>query len=190
MEPALTARAGSRRRRRAQMVATRETPPYFYPEPQSPDAIEWPGAPLGQSNTVTRTKSRTSVYDKTIDQKPGKGEELLNSALLWMVQHPGETTAADVVIHGIRVRVYTNSAHLIDFWRDNWFTPEEWERASGSQAPARPQVTVLAFGGVTDQPEAAYYSRSANLVVFFNTAYYGQLKSWVLGAVGRVLADE
>src|SRR5262249_54209155 len=44
--------------------------------------------------------------------------------------------------------------------------------------------------GVADQPEAAYYSRRTNTIVFFNTSYYGQLKSWVLGAVGRVLAEE
>ena len=27
-------------------------------------------------------------------------------------------------------------------------------------------------------------------IIFFNTSYYGQLKSWVLGAVGRILAAE
>jgi hypothetical protein len=49
---------------------------------------------------------------------------------------------------------------------------------------------VYAFGGIAEQAEAAYYSRVHNAVIFFNTSYYGQLKSWVLGAVGRVLADE
>src|SRR5439155_19849507 len=38
------------------------------------------------------------------------------------------------------------------------------------------------------EAEAAYYSRKNDTVVFFNTSYYGQLKSWVLGAVGRKLA--
>src|SRR3972149_5052495 len=46
------------------------------------------------------------------------------------------------------------------------------------------------MGPVPDQEEAAYYSRRSNPTVFFNPAYYGQLKSWVLGAVGRVLAEE
>ncbi|PYV09300.1 MAG: hypothetical protein DMG23_11205 [Acidobacteria bacterium] len=41
-----------------------------------------------------------------------------------------------------------------------------------------------------DQQEAAYYSREKNTIIFFNTSYYGQLKSWVLGAVGRILAAE
>jgi hypothetical protein len=49
---------------------------------------------------------------------------------------------------------------------------------------------VYAFGGIGEQQEAAYYSHNHNTVIFFNTSYYGQLKSWVLGAVGRVLAEE
>ena len=186
----VAARAGGRRFKEEAMVATRDAVEYVFPPPHPPDAIEWPGTPLGLSNTITRTKSRTSVYDKTIDSAPGKREALLNSALQWMVDHPGQTTAFDVVIHGIRVRAYTNSPHLIDFWRDNWFSPNDWQAATGVPPPERPAVTVLAFGGVADQPEAAYYSRAANMVIFFNTSYYGQLKSWVLGAVGRVLADE
>src|SRR5581483_8505683 len=171
------------------MVTAQPTLDYSYP-PEPGDAVEWPGTPLGLSNTITRTKSRTKLYDKTIDARPGMREDLLNSALQWMTDHPGQTAAADVIIHGVRVRAYTNSPHLIDFWRDNWFSPEEWRQATGVEPPARPKVTVLAFGGVEDQPEAAYYSRLSNLVLFFNTSYYGQLKSWVLGAVGRVLADE
>lgn len=54
-------------------------------------------------------------------------------------------------------------------------------------APGTPQITVYALTGVAG---AAYYSRVRNTIAFFNTACYGQLKSWVLGAVGRVLAAE
>jgi len=72
----------------------------------------------------------------------------------------------------------------------NWHSPEEWRRATGLTPPQKPRVTVYALGGVADQPEAAYYSRRTSTIVFFNTSYYGDLKSWVLGAVGRVLAEE
>ncbi|MBI2202224.1 MAG: hypothetical protein HYU43_09855, partial [Armatimonadetes bacterium] len=88
------------------------------------------------------------------------------------------------------MRATTNSAHLHDFWVDNWYSPDEWKSITGLLPPRDPQVTVFALGGVGDQPEAAYYSRKTNTILFFNTAYYGQLKSWVLGAVGRVLAEE
>src|SRR5207245_848868 len=47
-----------------------------------------------------------------------------------------------------------------------------------------------ALGRVPSRAEAADYSRQNDTVIFFNTSYYGQLKSWVLGAVGRKLAVE
>src|SRR5256712_13878284 len=72
----------------------------------------------------------------------------------------------------------------------NWYGPEEWQTTPGLTPPRQPQVTVYALCGVADQPEAAYYSRRTNTIIFFNTSYYGQLKSWVLGAVGRILAAE
>jgi hypothetical protein len=75
-------------------------------------------------------------------------------------------------------------------WVLNWYSPEEWQTVTGLTPPRQAQVTVYALGGVADQPEAAYYSRRTNTIVFFNTSYYGQLKSWVLGAVGRVLAED
>jgi hypothetical protein len=165
---------------------------YTFPGPASSSAVEWEGAPIGASNVLTRTKSRTKVHDKAIDAKPGLREKLLSSATRYMESPQGKqkTRVHDVVVHGIRVRAHTNSDHLIDFWVDNWFSPDEWRRASGKDAPAEPQVLVYAFGELADEPEAAYYSRRTNTVIFFNTSYYGQLKSWVLGAVGRVLADE
>src|SRR5688572_25753420 len=141
------------------MAVTKDALEFQYPPPMPPQAVEWAGTPLGVSNTITKTKSRTGTYDKTIDQQPGKREELINSALQWMVENPGQTVSHDVVVHGIRVRAYTNSPHLIDFWKDNWFSPEEWKQASGREAPAQPKITVFAFGGVADQTEAAYYSR-------------------------------
>ena len=163
-----------------------------FPPAPAEDAVEWSGHPIGRSNVVTRTKSRTRFHDKTIDQTPGRREHLVNAAIAYVVQnaHRGDISLYDVVIHGIRVRAITNSHHLIQFWRENWFSPEEWLAQAGVAAPAEPTVTVYALGGVADEPEAAYYSRATNTIIFFNTSYYGQLKSWVLGAVGRVLAAE
>ncbi len=163
----------------------------FSPAP-APDAMEWPGTPIGADNAITRTKSRTAIHDKAIDRLPGRRDELVALAETNFRRLPGGPPAAthDVIIHGVRVRATTNSPHLRDFWVDNWFSPAEWTEVTGMSPPAAPQVTVYAAGGVPGQPEAAYYSRRTNTIVFFNTAYYGQLKSWVLGAVGRVLAEE
>jgi len=160
--------------------------------PPDDDAIEWPGDPIGRSNTITRTKSRTRFHDKTIDAKPGRREELVNAAIEHIVRNAGKQPIflSDAVIHGVRVRAITNSDHLRQFWLDNWYSPEEWVEATGLTAPEQPRVIVYALGGLATQREAAYYSRATNTIVFFNTSYYGQLKSWVLGAVGRILADE
>ncbi len=163
---------------------------YVFPDPPGEDEIEWPGTPIGLSNVITRTKGRTKVHNKSVDRTPGLLESLLESANRKQMEEPENAHSRDVVIHGIRVRATTNSPHLLDFWIDNWYSPAEWERITGQTPPAEPQITVHAFGKVRDQKEAAYYSRSNNAIVFFNTAYYGQLKSWVLGAVGRVLAEE
>ncbi len=169
-----------------------DQPLYTFPSPPSPDSSEWPGSPLGVSNVITRTKGRTAVHDKSVDATPGLIERLLKSAHDHLGRIDGKEPAYthDVVIHGIRVRARTNSPHLFDFWVDNWYSLEEWQRRTGLAPPPKPRVEVYALHGVKDQQEAAYYSREKNTIIFFNTSYYGQLKSWVLGAVGRILAAE
>lgn len=165
---------------------------FGFPQAPRPRAIEWPGAPLGRSNCVTRTKTRTAVHDKGVDRAEGRRDALVEAAVAHISRSAGRepTYVHDVVIHGVRVRATTNSPHLAEFWVDNWYSPEEWHRITGQEPPREPQVTVYALGNVADQQEAAHYSRGTSTIVFFNTAYYGQLKSWVLGAVGRVLAEE
>ena len=165
---------------------------YTFPPAPSPEAMEWPGTAIGAGNVISRTKGRTAVHDKTIDRIEGRRDGLVNAAVAHITKRAGQEPLFrhDVVIHGIRVRATTNSPHLHDFWVENWYSPEEWTAVTGLTPPREPQVTVYALGGVPDQQEAAYYSRHTSTIVFFNTAYYGQLKSWVLGAVGRVLAEE
>lgn len=168
-----------------------EEPLYTFPPSPSSGLSEWPGTPLGVSNTITRTKGRTAVHNKTVDESPGLLEKLLASAHRHLNRMPSrEILEHDVMIHGIRVRATTNSVHLFDFWKDNWYSLAEWRALTGQAPPAEPQIKVFALLGVQEEAEAAYYSHNSNTIVFFNTSYYGQLKSWVLGAVGRILAAE
>ena len=163
-----------------------------FPDPPHPEAVEWAGSPLGLSNTITRTKSRTAIHDKSIDLKEGLFERLLEGVENY-IRDPNQRRQIyehDVVIHGIKVRAMTNSHHLYDFWVDNWYSVGEWKGITGREVVGEPRVWVYAFGGVKNEKEAAYYSRKKNTIIFFNTSYYGQLKSWVLGAVGRILADD
>ncbi|HKV46418.1 MAG TPA: hypothetical protein VJT32_17360 [bacterium] len=165
---------------------------FTFPPPPNSQTPEWAGTPIGKSNTITRTKTRTAVHDKNLDRVEGRRDELVAAAVEHLVRRAGKDALylQDVIIHGVRVRAITNSTHLHTLWSLNWYSPEEWQRTTGLTPPRQPEVTVYALGGVSDQAEAAYYSRRTNTIVFFNTAYYGQLKSWVLGAVGRVLAEE
>lgn len=165
---------------------------YTFPRPPSSDATEWPGTAIGAGNTLTHTRAPTTVYDRTIDRVDGRREGLVGAAITHLTKRAGREALFrhDAVIHGIRVRATTNSPHLYDFWVDNWYSPDEWKIITGLTPPREPRVTVYAVGGITDQPQAAYYSHRSRTILVFNTAYYGQLKSWVLGAVGRVLAEE
>ena len=162
---------------------------YRFPDAPDPDAMEWPGTPLGISNVITRTKSRTELHDKVVDATAGLLDELRGSAETAIALSRPHVTEHDAVIHGLRVRAHTNSPHLADFWQANWYSVAEWERLTGTTVPSEVAIDVFAVGNVPGQREAAYFSRSTSTVIFFNTAYYGQLKSWVLGAAGRILAD-
>jgi hypothetical protein len=161
---------------------------YSFPTSEDAMAPEWAGTPIGAKNTITRQKGRTPVHDKTVDQKPGLFKRLLASSFEHIAGSKQPTYSHDVVIHGLRVRAITNSEHLIGYWRDNWFSPKEWVDRTGITVARTPDVLVVALGRVATEAEAAYYSRQNDTVIFFNTSYYGQLKSWVLGAVGRKLA--
>ncbi len=163
---------------------------YFFPDPSYPDAIEWDGTPIGRSNVITRTRSRTTRANKVVDESPGLLDRLLSSAEKFKNQNRDKIFQSDVIIHGIRVRATTNSPHLIKFWRMNWFSPDEWKGLTSMPPEEEPRIIVYSLTGVADEEEAAYYSRSTDTIIFFNTSYYGQLKSWVLGAVGRILARE
>ncbi|MEK7279571.1 MAG: hypothetical protein AAB090_02845, partial [Nitrospirota bacterium] len=163
---------------------------YFFPDPSYPGAIEWDGTPIGRSNVITRTRSRTTRANKVVDEMPGLLDRLLSSAKRFINQNRAEIYQSDVIIHGIRVRATTNSPHLIKFWRMNWFSPDEWKGLTSKPPEEEPRVIVYALTGVDDEEEAAYYSRSTDTIIFFNTSYYGQLKSWVLGAVGRILSRD
>jgi hypothetical protein len=169
-------------------VAKRE----LYTFPTSDDAMspEWPGTPIGAKNTITRQKGRTPVANKVVDTTPGLFRRLLANSLQHIATSKQPVHTHDVLIHGLRVRAITNSEHLIGYWRDNWYSPEEWTRLTGKTPADSPDVLVVALGRIPTEQEAAYYSRQNDTVVFFNTSYYGQLKSWVLGAVGRKLAVE
>jgi len=163
---------------------------YWFPAPPAEGAFEWDGPPVGNRNVITQEKGRVANKDKTLHHQPEKYQKIKSLAQRFIRDHRSVIMVRDAVIHGVRVRMFTNSEHHCDFWVHNWFSPEEWEQATGRVTEGRPRVIVYALTGVEGEQPAAYYNRDTSEVIFFNTSYYGQLKSWTLGAVGRVLAEE
>src|SRR2546428_8147461 len=53
--------------------------PYTFPPAPTPDAMEWPGTPIGAGNVSTRTKPRTAVHDKSIDRIEGRRDALVDA---------------------------------------------------------------------------------------------------------------
>jgi len=168
----------------------REGTDYWFPSPPVSGAFEWDGPPLGGRNILTGEKARVPRKDKTLHRKPEKYQRLKKLAQEFMKEKGGAIMIRDAIVHGIRARMFTNSEHHYDFWVENWFSPEEWKKATGREAQEKPSVMVIALIGVEGEEPAAYYNRATNEVIFFNTSYYGQLKSWTVGAIGRVLAEE
>jgi hypothetical protein len=97
--------------------------------------------------------------------------------------------AIQAVIGGMPVLLQTNSLHARNFWSRNWFLTE---RAAVEDAAARHGVPVVTMWCAIETPDpdtaGAYYCGETNECVFWNTDYYGQMKSWALGAAGVELA--
>ncbi|HLJ61257.1 MAG TPA: hypothetical protein VKZ50_16145, partial [bacterium] len=165
---------------------------FTFPTAPNPKASEWPGTPIGTGNVITRARRRTPVRDNAIDRIDGRRNELVAAAVEHIVRRADAEPiwVRDAVIHGVRVRVITNSPHLSEFWAANCYSPQEWRGAANLAPPQTPRVTVYALGGVADQQEAVYYSRRTDTILLFNTSYYEELRAAVLGAVGRVLAED
>jgi len=159
---------------------------YGFPRGRTEGDFEWPGAQIGISNIITRSRSETPL--RPIDDEPGAFDGLTASVREAMAGR--NLFIHDVVIHGVRVRAHTDSHHLADFWRQNWYSVEEWRGITGSPGSDLPRVNAYAFVGLEARPEGAYVSWKRRAVFVVNSSCYGQLKSAVLAAVGRTLGEE
>jgi hypothetical protein len=102
------------------------------------------------------------------------------------------------LISGMPVHLRTNSAHLANFWGQNWYLGR---LAEVQERLGKNFITIRAALDPTKdlrQPAAraellptaaAYFCPENRQIVFTNTDYYGQCKSWALGAAGVGLAD-
>jgi hypothetical protein len=86
-------------------------------------------------------------------------------------------------IHGIIIRLYTNSAHLYGFWAENWYPAPRTHTVL-------PHAVMYAVTSVAGREPKAYYNHETKTAVFINTEYYGQCKSWALGMAADILETQ
>jgi hypothetical protein len=67
-----------------------------------------------------------------------------------------ESFIQDAVVLGKRIRLFSNSHHLADFWRENWPGEGEWKETTGQTVAREPALVVHAMINVEGEPEASW----------------------------------
>lgn len=87
----------------------------------------------------------------------------------------------DAVFNGRRVRLYSNSHHLADFWRECWLSEAEWASRTGLRVERDPVVTLYAMIRVPDQAPSRLLAGTDGFL--FNTSRYDALRELCLQAL-------
>ena len=148
---------------------------------------ETSGTLIGLSNIVTTATARVPAGPDA-DAAPGLRDRLRTNAMRALEGR--ESFIHDAVILGRRVRLFSNSHHLADFWADNWPGEGEWKASTGQVVPREPALTVHALTRVDAETPASYASAARGEVYLFNSSYYGDLRACTMEALGRAVAAE
>ncbi len=131
------------------------------------------------SNHFTNVKGRVNSKKDITDTEK---EELVGLAKARLAED-FEAYHWNASIHGIIIRLHTNSAHLYDFWVENWFPAVRTHTFL-------PHGIIYAVTGVPGHEPTAYYHHESKTAIFINTDYYGQCKSWALGMAADILETQ
>jgi len=131
---------------------------------------------MSNYNKITKTKKRVEyslISKDERDKLVARAEKVLgDQSFGWKAN-----------IDGFCIQLFTNSEHLDDFWRENWFSMGKHIRSHGRL------YAVLDPTFNNDKPYA-YYNPDTKTAIFFNTEYYGQIKSWALGITCDIAEDQ
>lgn len=145
---------------------------------------ETPGTLIGLSNVMTRARGRAAA-GPDLDADPALRERLRTRARRALEGR--ESYIHDAVLLGRRIRLFSNSHHLGDFWKENWPGEADWKAATGQAIPRDPALTVYAMIDVADEAEASYVSIANQEAYLFNTSWYGDLRATAMEAFGRLI---
>jgi hypothetical protein len=144
---------------------------------------ESPGVLIGLSNVLT---ARTQRAPRGGEPAP-EARDLLRTLARRAIEGR-ESFIHDAVLAGRRARLFTNSHHLWDFFRDNFPTVSEWKTATGKDVPREPAFTLWAPVGVSDVPEGSCVSGAEGFL--FNTSWYNDLRALTMECLQRTLVLE
>jgi hypothetical protein len=124
--------------------------------------------------TATRRRVESSLIGKDErDRLVARAENVLgNESLGWKAS-----------IDGFCMQLFTNSNHLDEFWRENWFSMPREVKSHG-------RLYAVLDPTFEDGRPHAFYNSDTKTAVVFNTEYYGQVKSWALGVACDIAEDQ
>src|SRR5437667_7385837 len=111
---------------------------------------ESPGTLIGLSNVMTGSAVRVAA-GPDLDATPGLRDRLRTHAMRALEGR--DSFIQDAVIMGRRVRLFSNSHHLADFWKENWLGEGEWRAMIGRPPEHDPALTIHAIIGAAAEPE-------------------------------------
>lgn len=86
-------------------------------------------------------------------------------------------------IDGFCMQLFTNSNHLDEFWRENWFSMPREIKSHG-------RIYAVLDPAFREGKPYAFYNPETKTAIIFNTEYYGQIKSWALGISCDIAEDQ
>jgi len=131
---------------------------------------------MSNYNKITETKKRveyTLISKDERDKLVARAEKVLgDQSFGWKAN-----------IDGFCIQLFTNSEHLDDFWRENWFSMPRNIRSHG-------RLYAVLDPSYNNGKPHAYYNPDTKTAIIFNTEYYGQIKSWALGITCDIAEDQ
>jgi hypothetical protein len=145
------------------------------------------GAIIGLSNVMTAARARVAP-GPALDGQDALRQRVRSRALRALEGR--EAFIQDAFVAGRRVRLFTNSHHLADFWKENLPGEGDWRERNPGAPPAEPALRVHAAVGVAGEAEASYADARRAEVYLLNTSYYGDLRACTMEALARVIGAE
>ncbi|MEZ7892244.1 MAG: hypothetical protein QMC67_10890 [Candidatus Wallbacteria bacterium] len=157
--------------------------------------FEYDGLKIGLSNIITASKN---LFLDRAENKVYVDEYILEKMFshIKAIEEKEKMFFCDVIIHGVRVRLTTNSKHLSEFFTENFYNAREYSEQlqayEGSyQTSIVPyRINIYAINGIFENNPGYDYNPVTNTIYIFNCSFYKLLFLLVTEAVSKILREE